>query len=110
MREEKIKWLVRGPFKPLLLIGSMAATQGVTQQVAHSMTTQGTIPFWGFSPPVGSFRGGAPYHGKVNVMLASMKMLTDMGHLQYRPRYVKVSHVVNIATGKALWVFLPGCL
>ena len=45
MWEEKIKWLVRGPFKPLAI---MTTTQGVTQQVAHSMTTQGTIPFSGF--------------------------------------------------------------
>ena len=34
----------------------------------HSMTTQGTIQFWGFSPPGGPFRGGAPSHDKVNVM------------------------------------------
>ena len=46
----------------------MTTTQGVTQQVAHSMTTQGTIPFRGFSPPGGPFRGGAPSHGKVSVM------------------------------------------
>ena len=49
----------------------MTTTQGVTQQVAHSMTTQGTIPGFlrGFSPPGGPFRGGAPSHGKVNVMI-----------------------------------------
>ena len=34
----------------------------------NEMTTQGTIPFQDGSPPGGPFWGGAPSHGKVNVM------------------------------------------
>ena len=56
----------------------MTTTQGVTQQVAHSMTTQGTIPFWNFSPPVGLFRGGAPSHGKVNVMYNNISQILQL--------------------------------
>ena len=46
----------------------MTTTQGVTQQVAHSMTLKELFRFRGFSPPGDPFRGGAPSHGKVNVM------------------------------------------
>ena len=84
----------------------MTTTQGVTRQVTHSMTTWGTTPFWGGSPPGGPFRGGAPSHGKVNVTKNSLCLQKALG--AWKVCYVVLSSPAEGPTSPADGVEFSG--
>ena len=75
----------------------MTSTQGAAQQVAHSMTTEGTTPFRDNPPPGDPFRGGAPSHGKVNVMYMVAGLILGLRPANERQRYFVTMSLIGLA-------------